>query len=717
MPEEAVSGAVKAIRVLLVDDEETQMELAKLSLEDADTSLKVTTISRPADALKLLSEQAFDCIVSDYIMPEMNGIQFCAEIRKTNSIPFIIYTGHGSEEVASAAFAAGANDYVRKEKELSHYKVLEKRIRHAVEKKRAEEELKSSEEKYYSLYTSMVEGVALHKIVKNDSGESIDYIITDVNPSFEQITDLKKADVVGKLATEVYGTEHAPNLEIYAKVAATGKPETFETYFSPMNRHFNISVFSSGEDKFATVFQDITSRKKTEKEMKRLSSILRTLSDGNRALAKAINEFSYLDEVCKIIIRDTDYRMVWVGLAEDDKAKSVRPVAYAGFDMGYINQMRVTWADDERGRGPTGTAIRTGQVTFCRDMLNDQRFEPWRSDALKRGYASSIVFPLMNAVRSYGAVSIYSREVNPWSTEEVDLLHQLADDISLGILSIREREARREAEEELRAKNKELAAIEEDLKIANLREQEYAIKLENMVEERSTKLNESETRLTAFMESTEDGFGLFDSELRLLDLNKVALKLFLMGLPMGTTKEDLIGKKYEEIFPGIEKTERYEAMMKVLRTGEPAHWEGASWVSPNIWHSNTVFLIGSNVGIISRNISRQRELQKDLQRAEVIAAVEQMGATVAHDLRGPLAQVVQAVNMAKRDPSLMQRMLQIVEENATRSLKMIADWRSSTREILPHPIKTDLSSLVNSILKGSTIPGNVTVGDFIRERP
>ena len=132
------------IRVLLVDDEESWSELAGINL--SANSIEVSTIARASDALKLIHEQIFNCVVSDYKMPEMNGIQLCTEIRKTSKIPFILYTGQGSEEVASAAFAAGVDDYVRKEETLAHYHVLARSIKYAVEKKRAEDGLKESEE-------------------------------------------------------------------------------------------------------------------------------------------------------------------------------------------------------------------------------------------------------------------------------------------------------------------------------------------------------------------------------------------------------------------------------------------------------------------------------------------------------------------------------------------------------------------------------------------
>jgi signal transduction histidine kinase len=136
--EDKAPKSINSIRVLLVDDEPTQMDLMKLNLEEADPTFTLTLAPTPADALKLLSDQTFDCIVSDFVMPKMNGIELCTEVKKTRIIPFIIYTARGSEEVASAAFASGVDDYVRKEPNLAHYIVLARRIRHAVEKRRAE---------------------------------------------------------------------------------------------------------------------------------------------------------------------------------------------------------------------------------------------------------------------------------------------------------------------------------------------------------------------------------------------------------------------------------------------------------------------------------------------------------------------------------------------------------------------------------------------------
>jgi len=138
-------------------------------------------------------------------------------------------------------------------------------------------ELNESEQRLNNLYTAMNEGVCVHEIVYNRAGKPVDYKILDVNPMYEKITGLTKKFIIGKCATEIYGKGEPPYLDIYAKVALTGRPDQFETYYPPMKKHFNISVFSPEKGKFATVFSDISERKKAEEQLKETSDYLENL--------------------------------------------------------------------------------------------------------------------------------------------------------------------------------------------------------------------------------------------------------------------------------------------------------------------------------------------------------------------------------------------------------------------------------------------------------
>jgi len=141
-------------------------------------------------------------------------------------------------------------------------------------------------------------------------------------------------------------------------------------------------------------------------------------------MMRATDESAYLNEVCQIIVRDGGHSMVWIGFVRDDPERTVQPVAQVGFDEGYLKSLQVTWADTERGRGPTGTAIRTGTPSGCRNMQTDPNFAPWREEALRRGYVSSIVVPLMEGRRTFGTITIYSGEPDFFTPEEVGLLSE-----------------------------------------------------------------------------------------------------------------------------------------------------------------------------------------------------------------------------------------------------------------------------------------------------
>jgi two-component system CheB/CheR fusion protein len=208
------------------------------------------------------------------------------------------------------------------------------------------------------------------------------------------------------------------------------------------------------------VFED-TERKRFEQEILRLNKAFKALSDSSQAIIRAKDEPEYLNDVCRIVVEDCDYSMVWIGFAENDEVKSVRPVAHAGFDDNYLETLQVTWADTELGRGPTGTAIRTGEVSVCRNMLHDPAFAPWREQAIQRGYASSIVFPIKTGDTVFGAITIYSREADPFSEAEVRLLSELADNLAYGIEVLRGTAARRKAEEALQASEVRLARSQE----------------------------------------------------------------------------------------------------------------------------------------------------------------------------------------------------------------------------------------------------------------
>jgi PAS domain S-box-containing protein len=136
------------------------------------------------------------------------------------------------------------------------------------ERQKWEKALEASENKFRTLYENMEEGVALHEMIYDESGNPVDYRILDVNHAFQKHTGILAREVIGQLASTAYGISPPPYLKRFVRVAESGKSSTFETFFKPMNRYFHVSVISPGPGRFATVFEDISNRKKREDDLR-----------------------------------------------------------------------------------------------------------------------------------------------------------------------------------------------------------------------------------------------------------------------------------------------------------------------------------------------------------------------------------------------------------------------------------------------------------------
>lgn len=210
--------------------------------------------------------------------------------------------------------------------------------------------------------------------------------------------------------------------------------------------------------------QDITERKQVELALARANRALRALSESNRAVASEEDEAALLQEVCRIAVEVGGYRFAWIGYADQDAGKSVRPMTKAGYEDGYLKIVRVNWSDSERGRGPVGTALRTGVPYVVRDVRTDPRFLPWRDEALRRGYESILALPLKADGATFGTLAIYAAEPNAFDDEEVRLLWEVARDLAYGICTLRIREERAKAENELEEAREQVLQAEVEKK-------------------------------------------------------------------------------------------------------------------------------------------------------------------------------------------------------------------------------------------------------------
>jgi PAS domain S-box-containing protein len=197
-------------------------------------------------------------------------------------------------------------------------------------------------------------------------------------------------------------------------------------------------------------------RKRAEEKLARLNRTLQTLYQCNQALVRATEEYELLRSVCQILVEVGGLRMAWVGYREFDEDKTVQPVAQAGYEAGYLERVNITWGDTDRGRGPTGTAIRTGTTCWTRDNLTDPNLAPWRTEDLRHGYASSISLPLMSHGQAFGALALHAEEPDAFTESAIDQFTDLANNLAYGVMALRTREERKRAESEVRQLNASL---------------------------------------------------------------------------------------------------------------------------------------------------------------------------------------------------------------------------------------------------------------------
>lgn len=186
------------IQVLHVDDEPGLADMVAEFLERDNDRFDVHTASSPDDGEVVITTQDIDCIVSDYEMPGRTGLEFLEEVRTEHpALPFILYTGKGSEEVASTAMSKDATDYLQKEQCTDHYELLANAIENAVSQFRAEQRAATMERRYQALFQQSKAAIAWIEY-DNDAP-----IIRDANPAFRAMFCGSGEEILGADLDEV----------------------------------------------------------------------------------------------------------------------------------------------------------------------------------------------------------------------------------------------------------------------------------------------------------------------------------------------------------------------------------------------------------------------------------------------------------------------------------------------------------------------------------
>ena len=285
-----------------------------------------------------------------------------------------------------------------------------------------------------------------------------DFNFIRVNQAYADICKRDINDFAGYNHFEFYPS---PLIEDFRKVVATSvpfqayaRPFTFPDHLEWGETYWDLSLVpirdANGEvNLLLFTLKDVTDRHRAEFALSQTNRALRTISACNSMLVHATSESELLEGMCRLIVKYGGYCMAWVGYARDDAQKTVSVQACAGHATEYLTSVRISWADDEYGHRPSGTAIRTGKTTVVQN-LKTAGCSPWCDQALSCGYSSVIALPLREGEKTFGALSIFANEPDVFkSEEEVSLLTELAEDLSFGICGLRLAAAHQQAESKL----------------------------------------------------------------------------------------------------------------------------------------------------------------------------------------------------------------------------------------------------------------------------
>ncbi|MFB0536673.1 MAG: GAF domain-containing protein [Anaerolineae bacterium] len=329
----------------------------------------------------------------------------------------------------------------------------------ALNRKRAEEALRESEERYRSLF----EGVPVGLYRTTPEGQ-----ILDANSALVEMLGYPDRDSL----VEVNAADVYVNAEDRRRWQTLMESEGVVPGFEAQLRRRDGTIIwgrdsarAIQDDEGQVLYyegavKDITEPKMAEEALRQRADDLAALYEASQAFLGHLDTETIIESVGRLAVDRFGLKMAWMGLVIEGSF-DVRPVFAYGFEEGYLDSIRVTWDDRPTGRGPTGTAIRTGQARVMNHIESDPTYAPWREAAEARGYRSSAALPLCHGEQVLGALNVYSAEPAYFTDEQVQVLQSFANQAALAIQNARLFEQVRAGRERLQTLSRQLLETQE----------------------------------------------------------------------------------------------------------------------------------------------------------------------------------------------------------------------------------------------------------------
>lgn len=234
-------GTTSSIHILHVDDDPSFGELVAAFLERHQPRFDVTPVHTPSEAIENVEEQVFDCVISDYDMPGKDRLVLLEEVKDLRpSLPFVLYTGKGSEEIASEAITAGADEYLQKQSDTDHYSVLANRVLNLVKKRRRERELDQ----------------ILNRMTDAFFALDTEWRFTYINEYAQSLLEKSEPQLLGqKIWTEFPEAVGSTFYDQYHQAMETQETVSFTERYPPLDLEFEVRAYPSPSG-LSVYFQD-----------------------------------------------------------------------------------------------------------------------------------------------------------------------------------------------------------------------------------------------------------------------------------------------------------------------------------------------------------------------------------------------------------------------------------------------------------------------------
>lgn len=338
--------------------------------------------------------------------------------------------------------------------DLGDQVLLQAIVRDVTERKRANELLQQSEATLRSVFAAAPIGIC---IMKNR-------VFERCNQFWYDTFGYEQGSLVGKSTRLLYESDQEwlrIGQALYTDNRDTRKASVTTRFLTGQGTLRDVVLTVApiqGDDPsvgVVAIVHDVTERLQAEGRARRVNLLYATLSRLNQSVVRAANRQSLFENACRVAVEHGQFRLAWVGMI-DETDHRVKPVAFAGQEQGYLEQLSIAYLDPQLGRGPTGTAIREGCCVICQDVSIDPRMGVWREAALKRGFRSSAAVPIKQGANVVGAISVYAGDVGQFDEEQEGLLVEMGSAISYALDALEHDAARRQAELDLQQLNQEL---------------------------------------------------------------------------------------------------------------------------------------------------------------------------------------------------------------------------------------------------------------------